>query len=719
MGTLVRALFTSTLHLATSALILLTALVGSGWAQARGSNVRSAPGTPAGTYALDNLESINYFNGRVHFGLPLLKVGGRGGVQQTVKLTIDPQWPTQGKGCPGCSGYLPLWVGRHDYEAGYGPGVLEAMVEGNMPQNVDCGNTLVGVYANDKARTTLRFKTSEGTEYTLVDTIYEGQVKDVGDSCGNSSLKATLRGKVFVTKDGSGLTFISDADIYDNRYNYGGDSRYFPSGVLKFRDGTRYRIDNGTVTWASDRNGNLITYQYYPSASPYPGLVPPEVFPGKVKEIKDQLGRKVEFTYGIPTSVPTERYDEISYRGFNDQPRTVRVYYARLEHALRESATLQSYCQLGVDCENVTGGELANPLVVSAVTIPDGKSYHFYYDKYAELTRYELPTGGAVEYDYDWGGHASEFQSDYYRRVVQRRTYPNGGTGAAYESKTNYSKPEHVFPLPQLGPHVYGASSDGHVDVDHIGKSNGTETLLSRERHYYYGWAISALVSDNVSGAVWPPGPSLYGDTNLGYFSWKAGREYRTDYLKSDGSTSLRIVETAWQQTSTPSWWLGSPDMAPANNPRVIETVTKLTDVSPNLVARQTAIDPNNSGFVGFDQYNNRTDTWEFDFGPGGPGPLLRRTHTEYETSAAYTDQYGAHIRNLPRQQWVSSDAAGANKLSITSYGYDEFDLAGCPNIIQHDPGFTANYTTRGNQTSVIHYANASNGSGAVTATLN
>src|SRR2546430_6747277 len=101
---------------------------------------------------------------------------------------------------------------------------------------------------------------------------------------------------------------------------------------------------------------------------------------------------------------------------------------------------------------------MANPLVVSSVVMPDNRSYHFYYDRYAELSRYELPAGAAVEYDYDWGMHLPVFVSDTYRRVVQRRTYPTGGTDSSFESKTTYSKPEHSYQQSCCGGFYYAGA---------------------------------------------------------------------------------------------------------------------------------------------------------------------------------------------------------------------------------------------------------------------
>src|ERR1041385_4997877 len=89
-----------------------------------GPNPRTAMGSPVGSYPTETLDSINYFNGRVHFELPLLDIEGRGAAQHGVMLTLESAYPGMGKGCPNCSGYFPLWPGMGEYEAGYGPGVL-------------------------------------------------------------------------------------------------------------------------------------------------------------------------------------------------------------------------------------------------------------------------------------------------------------------------------------------------------------------------------------------------------------------------------------------------------------------------------------------------------------------------------------------------------------------------------------------------------------------
>jgi YD repeat-containing protein len=86
-----------------------------------------------------------------------------------------------------------------------------------------------------------------------------------------------------------------------------GNDIIYPSGDLSMRDGSRYRIDNGTVSWLRDRNGNKMTFTY-------------DSFK-RMTVAKDSLNREITVTY----STPSVAYDEISYKGFGGAARTIRV----------------------------------------------------------------------------------------------------------------------------------------------------------------------------------------------------------------------------------------------------------------------------------------------------------------------------------------------------------------------------------------------------------
>jgi RHS repeat-associated protein len=333
----------------------------------------------------------------------------------------------------------------------------------------------------------------------------------------------------------------------------------------------------------------------------------------------------------------------------------------------------------------------------TGIFLPNNLSYRFTYNQYGDLTKIELPTGGSIEYDYGpgldgaqpdvsywiqgaipgtYGGGPNDFH--VYRRVTERSLYKEGHT---LVNRQTFGKPEST----QTG-------NSGFVEKKTYG-SDGV-TLLSREEHYFYG-------SANDTFSISDP---------FAYPAWKTSREYRTKFYDA-GGILLRQTDQMWEQRASLGWWTGDPETAPSNDPRIYQTVTRLENNLTSMTA------------YGFDPdvpYNSQTDVVEYDYGDGSPGALLRHTHTDYVKTAAYIDPppSGAYLRNLPRQQWVSADAGGANKTSLTAYAYDEFAPADCPNITGHDPAYSTGYATRGNLTSVTRYADASGQAGGVTATM-
>lgn len=139
--------------------------------------------------------------------------------------------------------------------SGYGPGSLLGR---KTAFEVDVSSCLRDAYGNPQnwpnyTLTRLTFTMPDGTEYELRDQNTNGQpLPRIGCNTGAS------RGTVFISADSSDMTFISDTTIYD----YVGltAQTFAPSGYLMLRDGTRYRIDSGRVTWIRDRNGNRLSF---------------------------------------------------------------------------------------------------------------------------------------------------------------------------------------------------------------------------------------------------------------------------------------------------------------------------------------------------------------------------------------------------------------------------------------------------------------------------
>ena len=696
--------------------LFLLMLSGKGWAQAPTTAASGftpeglKTGAPAGSFQLSGFDNINYFNGNLNFNLPLLQVGGRGKTGYTIPLKIENKWLV--KKTPAIAGFTNTpepnsW--QKVVTPGYGPGVLIGRVVGALGQNCgQAGNPIT------ETLTRLTFTAGDGTEYQLRDTTFRNGL-DFETTWSDCNVGDTLnRGKHFVGDDGSGVTFVSDEDIFD-AYNGAQTEQIAPSGYLMLPDGTRYRIEDGIVRWMRDRNGNKMSFGY---AS------------GDLALITDSLNRQVTIT--LFDAAQSRFYDEITYKGFGGADRKIRVGYKLLSQVLISGQTMSFHAlfpELSLTSVTMT---IFDQWVPSSVDLPDGRSYQFKYNAYGELARVELPTGGAIEYDYLEGLvdntpltgsgvyplETGEFvPHQIYRRVSQRRVYADKNS-TVFEHQMTISRPEGLAAEQNLG----------YVDVEtwaYPGKDAGG-ALLSKERHYYYG-------SAKVSPTQEP----------INYSEWKTGKEWKTEVFAADGVTVINRVENTWQQPQDGfSWPLTAPetnDAARPNNPKITQTIKVLAET--NQVSKQT---------FAYDKHFNQTDVYEYDFGAGSaPAIPTRHSHTNFLTlnpanGINYADPANVavgytlsdyHIRNLPENQTVYSvhPATGAETLvARTDYEYDRYDtnhhaalvprsnISGlcnntslnCPN----EPDFTnPGYQIRGNVTEVKRYSNAASLTGAIT----
>ncbi|MGH9754155.1 MAG: hypothetical protein ACREA2_15360, partial [Blastocatellia bacterium] len=349
------------------------------------------PGAPAGSYALSGFDNVNLYNGHLNFSLPLLSIGGRGGAQMTLPLPIERTWRIEENAVPEPGGgFSTSYIAQPNWWMGlepYGLGKLAARHAGEG--ETSCGGRNLYVIT----LTRLTFTAPDGTEYELRDQQSNGQPARPDISCAEE----VSRGRVFITADGTAATFISDTIIYDQITNpgpTGGPDFSSPSGFLMMRDGTRYRIDNGQVSWLIDRNGNKVTITYGPQS--------------RVSMITDSLNRKVTICYAFTAACGNPSYDLITFQGFAGTQRTIRVWYANLGDVLRTTqpgdiGTPQTMSQLFPDITLGNRMQVFNSRVISAVELPNGQTYQFRYNAYGELARASLPTGGAIEYDYAAG----------------------------------------------------------------------------------------------------------------------------------------------------------------------------------------------------------------------------------------------------------------------------------------------------------------------------
>jgi len=513
-----------------------------------------------------------------------------------------------------------------------------------------------------KLLTTIRFVTQDHTEIELVDqSILQGAPYIATQICAHPT---NNRGKIFVSKDDGSTTFVSDDDIIDDtEFSTQLTQPYAVSGYLLFADGARYRIESGVVKWIRDRNGNRIDFSYEGSLST--GF--------RLLTVTDSAGHRITINYD------TAWADVISYKGFSGAERQIKVWYARLEGALRPRESIQTISQLFPQSHPLLD-YTNNPVVVSKVELPGNqqneRAHRFYYNSYGELARVILPTGGG--YDYDWIGDPPESQGMNPSLIIQRRV----SRRVTYTSLAPDTDPIDPPAGSIAGKMVYSVEHGGAQWRAVTVESRSATTLLAQSKHYFFDADIFSPC------------------TPVEYNRWYQGREYKVEeYSVVSGALGpvQRRVEHAWHPITSGG---GGCVSGPVFNPHITATTTTRTDVSPNLVSKVE---------FEYDTYNQVVEKKEYDFGAGAPGPLIRRTHTSYLTTNGnqgnvnYATDNNIHIRNLPVQK-IIYDASG-NVRARTDYIYDDYGsyaLVDRPGIVQHDDGFHAGYGARGNLTEVI-----------------
>lgn len=590
-----------------------------------------AAGAPAGSYNLTGFENVNLYSGNLNFSLPLLKIGGRGSASTSINLTVNSirwqmervdewtgtqsgagggprpkfqrdeghyfspieinvldwgqffldQWIRDPRGLPpdyfpgnltqpfygnyipppppdlspmtnaggggGISYMMPTPAQWGGLRAGYGPGVLQGRWMGKGHGSP---------YSSHTTLLRFTFTAADGTEYELRDTEHGGAPVTA------SGLYNINRKKTFKSADGISVIFISDQDVMEP-YASRIELYVYPTGYLLMADGSRYRVEEGLVKWIRDRHGNMLFFTYGTNINDDKSY-------NKVIKIKDSLGREVDIAYDIvpQASAPHITFDEIRFRSFGGSSyQYIKIWKDKLENTLRSDSTLKSYQQLFPGGTGDAAGVLYNPGgVVSAVELPDGRRYHMRYNSYGEMARVVLPTGGAIEYDYNlfepqgqtWSGLFDGMT--IYRRVSRRRVYASG-TGAP--ESIQYYKPRY--------------SGDGSatnewktdVVVEQRDLRNGGDVLVSFEKHYFYGYPVVALAPRQ-------------GSPNYFYPDWKEGKEYKAEtfeVVNGVATVPLKSVENVWDKRADIPWaWTGPAHTAPAVDPRIIATKTRLLD---------------------------------------------------------------------------------------------------------------------------------------------
>jgi RHS repeat-associated protein len=481
------------------------------------------PGTGPASMPIDNFVQINLATGSLSLRLPYLTIGGKGKAGYTIYLTIDNNFTIDHEqyiiNCaPECIFGDRYYVRQNYFWAdripGFSPGFMAARHAGrDIGTGCQEARTLF-----DQTLTRLTFVSNDFTEHEFVDATYSGQVKNANDC-----IHGVNRGTIWVTRDGTSATFISDQPISDRVSNWASVS--YPSGILKWQDGTTYRIINGNVHEIRDVNGNKISLQYSNNA---------------VTQITDSSGRVITTAGG-----------SINFKGFGGANRSIS--FSSADPQLRpDYSAYHTHSSAFPSIPDLQGPE--TPIIRSGptrITFPDGRFYRFYYNPYGELARVDLPTGGKVEFDHDGGygtyipGGVVSAGSGVFRVVKEQRVY---------KSKDDIVPVERVLFNRADGPEP--------MIVDRVDPTSPA-TILARTKHYFYGDPRNNRGS-NVDPITYSP--------------WNDNLEYKTEYFAAGGTNLLRTVDRVFNLRTT----INGTNF----DPRLTSETLTLND--GNLVSRRT-----------------------------------------------------------------------------------------------------------------------------------
>ena len=367
------------------------------------------PGSPGGSYALGGFDTINFYM-YVNFRFPLVAIGGRGKASTVLMPNFTMLWKVTpnvtstncGQGQSGCSStynytIAPYPGGWESTPPRWGGGTMVVRSSGQLCNAAVPGNPSYPMWWTT-GLTRLTYIAPDQTEMELVD-------QPTGGTPQAESASSTYnRGTVFVSHDGSSAIFTASQSVLDASScgTYAGGI----AGTLVTKDGVKHTFDaGGYETQIEDPNGNVITL-------------------GSTT-IVDSIGRR----YQIGSSGSC---DLLTYPGFNGSSRTIQVCHDSLHNVLRADQSLQPVQTLwnviaNADLTNYNQVvDISN--LISEIDLPDGSAYRFKSDSYGNVARVELPTGGAVEYDYTpVTGYATGPSSvqivNLSRALVERREY--------------------------------------------------------------------------------------------------------------------------------------------------------------------------------------------------------------------------------------------------------------------------------------------------------
>jgi len=599
------------------------------------------------TYGPDKVETVNLANGNLSMQFPLATIGGRGSAAYTIALSYNSK----------------LWSG--EYRAEFVTDPLGGSTQVNHFSAVYDDGTLTKpnlialgsgwfILKGPAVRSRIVFsdpvpnpQIKESPEYRFVLTrvwltLPDGGEVELRDAVTNGAPFETAvnpdgtrnhrdrdRGRIWISTDGSAITYVTDADngVVDGLMN----------GWVYLSDGTRIRMRGGNGGDASarcreiiDRDGNMVNIDY---DLPVAGAT----------TYTDQLGRQFILQ-------PTAGGASLTIKGYNDGvlDRTItidreqiapnltgpapnlradyqntslyprrftggdysRSFFGEVEHTITEP-----HVDLFSGSE---GGEEINAMfAVVRLNLLDGRKFHFRYNPWGEVAEIVYPAGGISQIDYAPHGspltEAGPVSPFLNRRVSQRRLLADGST---VEATWNYTR----------GTGTVNGTPYPTITV--IATQGASGPQLMREIHYF-------LDLD----AEYRYGNFLNGFNGMGYEKWENAKEHRVERFIN--GTLKHTEDRVWQQRATVSWPDGQAYVGlhgQEQPPLDTRTVTEDMTLENGKLKRMS---------YSYDRFNNVTQITERDWGTGGPGPTLRQIIRTYAVDTTVNGYCYSNLNGL------------------------------------------------------------------------
>jgi len=452
----------------------------------------------------------------------------------------------------------------------------------------------------------------------------------------------------FITAEGSMIQLGDDSGLHGTGPN--------PTSFWS-NDGTYMRIHTSSTAAGLVYKDGVTLYQQYNPASTFLEDTNGNVISCSQQPVAyctDTVGRTVNFNYGSSLVSPSS----LTYPDSSGTTQTVTFTW--------QSFRLDAPWANGGDCGAQSGtcsvtDDRYSINLITKITLPNNLAYSFEYVTLApgvttgQLAKLILPTGGYIRY-----------------------TYPCS-SGSACPSLTYALSPDQEPWAPATARIV---SADG---------SSASEKT----------WSYVSGTVDSTYGQPFTVTDPL-GNSQTSYFKWDLQcppAETRTDMKNSTGTLLQQVINTAGSDGTAYTDPFPYAPSTVCNNPRVVATNKALSDTNQQSKVTYT-----------FGAFGNVTDQYEYDWGSGAPGSLLRHVNYQYlhSSNGAYGD-LTAHILDRLTSQLVY-DGSGTLKAQTTTV-YDGTTPTSTSNVVQHDyTNHSASNTLRGNPTQTSNWLNTSGG---------